>query len=105
LVQILESPNIYEGFSSICWSPDGKTIAFVEAANGFASAFLISPDGGPPRILATNVEDLAYSPDGNAVAVVRSGKLSILDLSGNTLTTMRGASGLRVDALAWSPVT
>ena len=50
-----------EGASQPVWSPDGKQIAFVRAADGKPQIFLLSLDGGEP-IQLTKYKYGAFSP-------------------------------------------
>jgi len=55
------------------WSPDGKRLAFVSDHGGRNAIFLVSADGGAPRLLTDAEEeqtDPAWSPDGQEIAHV-----------------------------------
>jgi Tol biopolymer transport system component/tRNA A-37 threonylcarbamoyl transferase component Bud32 len=60
--------------ASPAWSPDGRQIAFLrETSSGMSDVRLISPNGGPERLIATALtapfHGLAWSPDGLNLAV------------------------------------
>lgn len=64
--------------SGPCWSPDGRTLAFVRKVDGTAALHLMPLDGGEPARLATG--DLepgspAFSPDGRSVAFLAEAPL------------------------------
>lgn len=59
------------GASSPAWSPDGRWIAYVSAADGGANLYLMAASGGRPRKLtsiSTGVADPLWSPDGKSIA-------------------------------------
>lgn len=59
-----------EGASQPAWSPDGKTIAFVRAAEGKAQIFLLSLDGGEAIQLTKHkygASSPRWSPDGKKI--------------------------------------
>ncbi len=52
------------------WSPDGRFIAFDSRAEGHSNIYLIRSEGGPPRRIATGVDDSsepAWSLDGKSL--------------------------------------
>ncbi len=57
--------------SDPCWSPDGKSIAFVSNRDGVAQAWIVGVEGGEPRKLTnfyTDISGLIWSPDGKWMA-------------------------------------
>ena len=92
------------------WSPDGKQIAFYNAASGKPSKiFIVSSDGGPPQELMPNdpaVEvDADWSPDGSQIVfggdfVAQSG-IRILDMKTHHVSDVPGSKGLF--SPRWSP--
>lgn len=57
--------------ASPCWSPDGRTLAFVREAGGKPTLHLLPVDGGEAAPLATGAlepSSPAFSPDGGSVA-------------------------------------
>ncbi len=65
-------------------SPDGSAIAFIMRDEaGVAQLWTISPNGGEPRQLTRNPEDVAstfsWSPDGRRIAHVMDGSICVTD--------------------------
>jgi Tol biopolymer transport system component len=96
-------------FLSPAWSPDGKSIAFVDAENRIK---VVSADGqaDTARQVATDASSVAWSPDGSRLAFDRyvdEGGASaqvvvVLDLATGKETVLRGAED-RAEAPVWSP--
>lgn len=96
------------------WSPDGSQILFYAAdPNGIYKAYLISPQGGPARLLLPKNQDNqlnpCWSPDGRRVVLTlypssvdqpRS-EIGIYDLATQQLTKVPGSENL--DFARWSP--
>lgn len=90
------------------WSPDGERIAFVHARTVEGSAQDASDDGvyvvgvhgrGLHRVLRTGQGALVdWSPDGKTLAVVRNGRVGVLDLRTGTISYVG-----RGDSASWSP--
>jgi Tol biopolymer transport system component len=87
------------------WSPDGKLLAFVLwTLDGHpARSFLISADGGSPKLLLPNIASSGtpdWSPDGNQI-VFDTGYLSerdnseinVVDVRTGKVSTIAGSSG------------
>ncbi|MFQ3640442.1 MAG: DPP IV N-terminal domain-containing protein, partial [Chloracidobacterium sp.] len=56
-----------------CWSPDGKTIAFVSNRDGKAQIWTVSVEGGEPRKVTdffTNVSGVLWAADGRHLVFV-----------------------------------
>ena len=110
--QLTEAP-IYP--KSICWSPDGSQLAFVDRSEENASAIFVLASTGagkPRRLIAsdrTTETDPSWSPDGRKVVfstapnVGASAKsdLRIVDLRAGRADTLPGSAGLL--APRWSP--
>jgi len=59
------------------WSRDGRTLAFLRAADKEAQIFLLPMSGGEPRALTSmpkSVESIEWSPDGKRIAFTASTK-------------------------------
>ena len=85
---------------SPCWSPDGRTLAFVRGATGARALHVVPAAGGPPVRLQTTDEafDPAWSPDGRRLACA-------LGAAGRTRVAFLTLAGATVAAIARSGVT
>jgi Tol biopolymer transport system component/DNA-binding winged helix-turn-helix (wHTH) protein len=93
------------------WSPDGKQIVFMgRTINTSWRAYLISPNGGAPRVLIPGAEagfDPAWSPDGKSIVLslhnagVTPRGISILDLKTEKVSDLSDAENLY--SPRWSP--
>jgi Tol biopolymer transport system component len=88
------------------WSPDGKSIAFTSARDGFFQIYVMNSDGSEVRRISRgNAADLTptWSPDGHWIAFAsdRGGRINIymMDLNGNQVTQLTTDGG---DYPAWS---
>jgi Tol biopolymer transport system component/DNA-binding winged helix-turn-helix (wHTH) protein len=104
----LTEPPVYP--KSICWSPDGSQIAFVDrAADKVAAIFTVPSDGKgkPHRLLPADSEaenDPSWSPDGSKLAfstspnVGASGKsdLRVFEFATGQTSVLPGSEGLMV---------
>ena len=97
------------------WSPDGKTVAFIELSGGNSRAlgyrprvYTVSAEGGGPQFLDYG-GDPTWSPDGNAIAYGFSdptqseplSEIRIFDLRSHEATKIPGSEGLF--SPRWSP--
>jgi Tol biopolymer transport system component len=60
----------------LIWTPDGKSLIYVDYASGVGNLWSQSVEGGPPKQF-TNFKDndvirAAISPDGKSIAMVRA---------------------------------
>jgi Tol biopolymer transport system component len=108
----LTGPHFYPTMPR--WSPDGSQILFSASdANGISKAYLISAQGGSPRLLlpqnADRQHNPCWSPDGKKVVLtllsssaneLRS-EIRIYDLVTQQLTKVPGSDNL--DSARWSP--
>lgn len=93
------------------WSPDGRQIAYVNAAeyNGVGDLWVVNADGSNPRILLEGVYDYGadhvdWSPDGLALAVpAYGGGLYIVPADGSPTTMVPGTDQMVVYSPRWSP--
>jgi len=99
------------------WSPDGKSIAFVRMndASASSSLFLVSPEGGVPKLLATWKGRASlqprFSPDGRRIAVSSVSALSnngssieILNSDGTGRKSLPAPGSLAlISSVAWGP--
>jgi Tol biopolymer transport system component len=86
------------------WSPDGKSIAFTDAARGkLPRSYVISSAGGVPELLSPRSPDrlreASWFPDGIRVAVGvdaprGDAHISILDRTTGDLTVVPGSQGM-----------
>jgi len=91
------------------WSPDGQNILFVRAGATQAGLFLISPDGGDERGLASTRDlgaiphgGISWSPDGDQITFGGT-EVIVFDVdSGNTLE-LTADGGLTDLSPIWSP--
>jgi Tol biopolymer transport system component len=111
-----------------CWSPDGKSVAFVRTkvsknyAEGFSETniYIVDRTGGEPKRLTSESEHvascpIAWSPDGKLLAyysmyenmfepVIRGGTLNVIPIDGGKPRVIGKVQGIQVNKeLAWSP--
>jgi Tol biopolymer transport system component len=107
-----------------CWSPDGKSVAFMRAkvsknyAEGFGeiSIYIVNTSGGEPKPLTSesdrvNFGPIAWSPDGRLMAYFsqwegaqRDGTLNVIPVDGGEPRVIGKVQGVQVNKeLAWSP--
>jgi Tol biopolymer transport system component len=109
----LTNNTIYPRLPS--WSPDGTQIVFMATPphGGNTRAYLVSSQGGPPRLLLPGEvgpeTDPNWSPDGRKVVFSTSREagddpksvICILELDSNHVTTLPGSVGMY--SPRWSP--
>lgn len=98
LHRITSSPRVL----ATAWSPDEGTLAFSEFTGPDVAVWLINVDGTGSRLLDSKAESPTWSPEGDAIAVVKSGMVLILDREGRRLAKLGSATGLYVEYASWS---
>ena len=101
LVDLTPSQAFFDGTPA--WSPDGQTIAFSSARDGYAGEiYLMNADGsGPTRL--THLQSAAepsWAPDGTRIAFQSSGDIWIMNADGSGPVRVTYAGG---SYPAWSP--
>lgn len=104
----------YEGYP--CWSPDGKSIAFIdwiEDSRGeeFMAIFTVPAEGGESRQISTETDSvaggaIAYSPDGSQIAFFSGSSIRYISAEGGpsvVLVKDIKSRGHRHSDLAYSP--
>jgi len=111
-----------------CWSPDGKSVAFVRIKvsknyaeeSGETNIYMVDRMGGEPKRLTSESErvapcPIAWSPDGKLLAfysmfenmfepVIRGGTLNVIPVDGGKPRVIGKVQGIQVNKeLAWSP--
>jgi Tol biopolymer transport system component len=111
-----------------CWSPDGKSVAFVRTRTNknYAKLFsetniyIVNRTGGEPRRLTSESAQvapcpIAWSPDGKLLAyysmfenmfepVIRGGTINVIPVDGGEPRVIGKVQGIQVNKeLAWSP--
>jgi Tol biopolymer transport system component len=114
--------SVLNGFP--CWSPDGKSIAYVSAnadkaySTGFSEVniYTVSVNGGDPKVMTLDSDSvkfssIAWSPDGKFIAYfstvekdMKAGILKILSLNDGVSHVVKKLQLAHVHIeLAWSP--
>lgn len=121
--QLTKTPaSVLNGFP--CWSPDGKTIAYIRAradkvySNGFGEVniYTVPVNGGDPKALTSDSDSvkfspMAWSPDGKLIAYFstdeeefKAGILKILSVNDGVSRVVAKVQLAHVHIeLAWSP--
>jgi len=122
--QLTQTPaSVLNGFP--CWSPDGKTIAYVRAradkvySTGFGEVNIctVPVNGGDPKVLTSDSDSvkccpIAWSPDGKLIAYFstdsanegRAGILKILSVNDGVSRVVAKVKMVHTNIeLAWSP--
>lgn len=120
--QLAKAP---ESFADLfpCWSPDGKSVAFVRfrVSNNYVEGFsetniyIVNSSGGEPKPLTSESHkvfpgSIAWSPDGKLVAYFSryensiDGTISVIPLDGGEPRVVGKVKGIFINKeLAWSP--
>ena len=95
-----------EAVSHVTWTRDGARILFVStpSTGGPPQLHAVRPDGTGRALLATGDElfDLAWSPDGTAIAYSTGFALGVMDVDGSAPRIIVQGPG-RIMQPAWSP--
>jgi len=100
-----------------CWSPDGRSVAFIrlggDCAGGVCGGniFVVPREGGAARQLTTDAHQvlwgkIAYSPDGKSIAYfARDTSISVIRADGGDrqVVVRKGVEFAHHSELAWSP--
>jgi Tol biopolymer transport system component len=78
------------------WSPDGGAIAFSRTRSGLTAIYVVAPEGGAPRRLATGRRP-QWAPDGQRIGFVRAGRIGVVEVD-----TGRAADVAQGSAFAWT---
>jgi dipeptidyl aminopeptidase/acylaminoacyl peptidase len=84
------------------WSPDGRRIAFVSPARGFALV-IANADGSDLTVTPGRMSDPVWSPGSDAVAHVRDGRTLLLTDGAGSETFLLTNRFERVQQLSFSP--
>jgi Tol biopolymer transport system component len=90
------------------FTPDGKSLLFVRAAEGAPSIFVSTPPGAEPTrrtdlALPRDFSGFVPSPDGTKALVLASTTLSVMSLSNGSTTSVRLPAGTEPWSAAWLP--
>jgi len=124
LIKITNPPAPYSD-DSPCWSPDGKSVAFIRTEfkesrmnmYGEMGIYIVNASGGEPRLLMLEPEEFIYSinwsPDGKWIAYLKGDKrnnpdiistLEIINVENRISRTVCEVTGFTVfSELTWSP--
>jgi Tol biopolymer transport system component len=90
---------------SVSWSPDATEIVFMAPSGGQVKAYIVSSQGGSPRLILPDVDeseiDPNWSPDGSKIVFSTSSTIRILDLASHQVTPVPGSEGK--SSAHWSP--
>jgi Tol biopolymer transport system component len=98
-----------------CWSPDGQTVAFIDASDeesedgGYAAIFVVSAGGGEPRQITNEADSvgigaIAFSPNGERIAFFSGDAIKTIPVQGGHPEVLVAdvRSGMH-SHLEWSP--
>ena len=97
--------NPFEDKYPICWSPDGRHIAFVSLRDANYEIYTMKPDGsGITRLTDNRTADLKpiWSPDGRRIAFESGAGISVINADGSGLNDLSSDS-IYVQFPSWSP--
>lgn len=105
-VPLTEGPDFRPEFS-----PDGSSVLFMRQEGMSSSAYRVALVGGEPRKLIDDVSLASWSPDGESIGFVRTGKevgdltsiFGIANAQGNEERELARASLYTYSHLTWSP--
>lgn len=104
-VRQLTSESHRVKWSTIAWSPDGKSIAYFSEDEAIR---VIPVQGGEPRVVV-KVEDvsshseLAWSPDGRKLAYSSEGSIWAVSLDGGEPEEIKTELDAKASHISWSP--
>jgi TolB protein len=85
------------------WSPDGRSIAFVDTVSPGVGLFLISPDGTGRRQLTQQLaRNPSWSPDSRALVFDDGRDIKVINVDGSGLRSLIATNAKETDP-AWSP--
>jgi WD40 repeat protein len=86
-------------------SPNGKTLA---AADSAGNVYLWNRSGGSPLVIkgasqSSSIQTVAFSPDGNTLAIAGQGDVQLWDVATRTLSARLTGTGTSPQAIVFSP--
>jgi Tol biopolymer transport system component len=85
------------------WSPDGKSISFVDTVFPGVGLFLIRPDGGARRQLTQKLaHNPSWSPDSRRIVFDDGHDIDVINADGSGLRSLMSTSAKETDP-SWSP--
>jgi Tol biopolymer transport system component len=88
----LTNDETYE--SHACWSPDGRSVAFLDwhkesAGEAFIAIYVIPAEGGDPRRVTSEADSvdfgaISFTPDGARIAYFSSGAIKTIPVEGGS---------------------